>query len=701
MLEKAYRMAESAHMDQYRRSGEPYIVHPLEVAIILAKIHQDKETITAGILHDVIEDTHYTFDDVLREFGDDVAALVNGVTKLFNVERATYGVEQAMNFIKLFETAWEDVRVLLIKIADRLHNLRTMEHMPVESQKKKALETLEIYVPIAHRLGISVIRRELEDLAFKYNDPDEYNDLKAKMDNRLSEREDFIDTVITSIVVNMKSAGLKGTVDGRVKNIFNIYRIMKDENKTFEEIYDFFSIRVIMENPKDCYTVLYVLHKLYKPLDNRFKDYISIPKSNNYQSIHSTLSGPDGEPFEVQVRTDEMHRVSEYGITARWRYKSGDRGENEGLTDEAKLVRKQSWLQEINDLQHIVTGDVEDYMDSIKNDMDPYKGHVYCFTPKGLGKSLIKGATALDFAYSIHSAVGNMMVGALVNNRAVKIDHVISTGDRVEILTRNDSPGPTREWLNIAATSLARNKIIHWINSRDKAENTKRGEELLRNEAAARNVSYEDLIKPEYMNIVLTRYHHADWETLCATVGRGGIREAVIVNRLYDEYLKRENKQLIFELDNEKTRRDVALKNLPPNVRTRLSGCCEPMPGDEIVAFTRRGGSAAIHRADCANMLSLVDNGRKRLVEAEWLESGQSAVYPARVQVSVNGGFALMDEITRLIEIEGVPVTSKSAEMLGDHTQFGISVSVKGRDELMGMLKKIKSIGNVINAIRL
>ena len=492
MIEKAYKIAYEAHEGQKRKSGEPYIIHPLCVAIILADLELDKETIVAGLLHDVVEDTVMTTEEITKEFGAEVALLVDGVTKLGQLSYSADKVEvQAENLRKMFLAMAKDIRVILIKLADRLHNMRTLKYMKPEKQKEKARETMDIYAPLAQRLGISKIKVELDDLSLKYLEPEVYYDLVEKIALRKTERQKFVDGIVAEVRAHIEKAGIKAQIDGRVKHFFSIYKKMVNQDKTLDQIYDLFAVRIIVDTVKDCYAALGVIHEMYKPIPGRFKDYIAMPKPNMYQSLHTTLIGSSGQPFEIQIRTYEMHRTAEYGIAAHWKYKES--GSSKAAIDSAEA--KLSWLREILEWQRDMS-DNKEFLSLLKSDLDLFTDDVYCFTPTGDVKNLPSGSTPIDFAYSIHSAVGNKMVGARVNGKLVNIDYVIKNGDRVEIITSQNSKGPSRDWLKLVKSTQAKNKINQWFKSELKEDNILRGRALLDKYCKAKDINYSDLNKP-------------------------------------------------------------------------------------------------------------------------------------------------------------------------------------------------------------
>ena len=501
MIEKAYQLADNAHKDQKRKSGEPYIIHPLCVAIILADLEMDKETIAAGLLHDVVEDTIYTEEQLAEIFGKEVALLVDGVTKLTQLSWSADKVEmQAENLRKMFLAMAKDIRVIIIKLADRLHNMRTLQYMRPEKQKEQARETMDIYAPLAQRLGISKIKVELDDLSLKYLEPNVYKELEEKIALTSEARQKFIDDIIAEIKTHMENAEIRCEVNGRVKHFFSIYKKMLNQHKTLDQIYDIFAVRIIVDSVKDCYAALGVIHEMYKPIPGRFKDYIAMPKPNMYQSLHTTLIGTNGQPFEIQIRTFEMHRTAEYGIAAHWKYKESGSGQV-AAGDEAK---KLSWLRQILEWQQDMS-DNKEFLNAIKSDLDMFSDSVYCFTPTGDVKALPSGSTPIDFAYSIHTAVGNKMVGARVNGKLVNIDYVIQNGDRIEIMTSQNSKGPSRDWLNIIKSSQARNKINAWFKQERKADNILKGREMIDRYCKAKGINFSDINKPEFVDKVLKR----------------------------------------------------------------------------------------------------------------------------------------------------------------------------------------------------
>lgn len=713
MIEKAYRIADKAHANQKRKSGEPYIIHPLCVAIILADLEMDKETLAAAILHDVVEDTVMTLDELKGEFGDEVALLVDGVTKLTQLSWSADKVElQAENLRKMFLAMAKDIRVILIKLADRLHNMRTLQYQTPEKQKEKARETLDIYSPIAHRLGISKIKVELDDLSLKYLEPEVYYDLAEKISLRKEAREAFVDGIVQEVKSHMEASGIKVKVDGRVKHFFSIYRKMVNQNKTLDQIYDLFAVRIIVETVKDCYAALGVIHELYKPIPGRFKDYIAMPKPNMYQSLHTTLISSNGQPFEIQIRTFEMHRTAEYGIAAHWKYKESGSGQVAAGSEEAKL----SWLRQILEWQRD-TDDSKEFLSLIKSDLNLFSDTVYCFTPSGDVKNLPSGSTPIDFAYSIHSAVGNKMVGARVNGKLVNIDYEIQNGDRIEIITSQNSKGPSRDWLSLVKSTQAKNKINQWFKNELKEDNILRGKEMIDRYCKAKGINYSEISKPEYMEKVMTRYAFRDWDSVLASIGHGGLKEGQVINKMLEEKEKKQKKEItdatiLNELTDmtgkapeiaKKSKSGIVVKGIH-DLAVRFSRCCNPVPGDEIVGFVTRGRGISIHRTDCINMINLPEDERARLIDAEWqkpeMDSG-STTYSTEIKVYANNRIGLFVDISKVFTERQIDIKSMNVRT----TKQGMATiimtfDIHGVEELNRLTDKIRQIESVLDIER-
>lgn len=716
MIEKAYRIASKAHEDQVRKSGEPYIIHPLCVAIILADLELDKETIIAGILHDVVEDTIMTEQEIEAQFSADVALLVDGVTKLEQLplsrESGDTKLEmQAENLRKMFLAMAKDIRVIMIKLADRLHNMRTLKHMPPEKQQRIARETLDIYAPIAQRLGISKIKVELDDLSLKYLEPDIYYDLVDKIAVRKSTRESYIQQIVDEVSVHIKNAGIVAQIDGRVKHFFSIYKKMKNQDKSIDQIYDLFAVRIIVDNVKDCYAALGVIHEMYKPIPGRFKDYIAMPKPNMYQSLHTTLIGSSGQPFEIQIRTYEMHKAAEYGIAAHWKYKEASDGKRVEAQEEEKL----SWLRQILEWQKEMS-DNKEFMNLLKSDLDLFSDSVYCFTPTGDVKTLPAGSTPIDFAYNIHSAVGNKMIGARVNGKLVTIDYEISNGDRIEILTSQNSKGPSRDWLNVVKSTQAKNKINQWFRNELKEDNIIKGKELLMAYCKAKSISTSTIMKPDYMEAIMKKYGFRDWDSVLAAVGHGGLKEGQIVNRMIELY-DRDHKKVISDeavlaavTENihakqikPKTKSGITVKGIN-DVAVRFSKCCSPVPGDEIVGFVTRGRGVSIHRTDCVNVINLPEIDRVRLIDADWQQAPDeigSEKYTAEIKVFAQNRNGLLADISKALTEKNVDILSLNTRTNKQgFATMSISFEIASREELIRIIDKIQAIESVIDIER-
>lgn len=716
MVEKAYLLAREAHGDQLRKSGEPYIIHPLCVAVILADLELDIESIVAGILHDVVEDTIYSCDDITRLFSEEVTLLVDGVTKLEKIEYSSKEEMQAENYRKMFLAMAKDIRVLIIKISDRLHNMRTLKYMSPEKQKEKAQETLDIYAPLAHRLGISKIKTELEDLSLRYLDHDAYYDLADKIKRKQSEREEYVGKIVKELKDKCDENNIKCEIAGRPKHFFSIYKKMLNQTKTLDQIYDLFAVRVIVDTVKDCYEVLGIVHEMYKPIQSRFKDYIAMPKANMYQSLHNTLIGPEGEPFEIQIRTWEMHRIAEYGIAAHWKYKEGKTGTEEN-SEEAKL----SWLRQILEWQRDMS-DNKEFMDTIKTDLDAFSDHVYCFSPTGEVKSLPNGGTPVDFAYSIHSAVGNKMVGARVNGKIVTFDYEIQNGDRIEIVTSQNSRGPSMDWLKFVKSSQAKSKINQWFKKVNKEENIIKGKELIDKEAKRKGLVLSELLSPKGMESVLERYAFRDWDSICAAVGHGGLKEGQIINRLKEEMTKNIKKNISVEevlkkggelvsqsqaerqgFSREKKSKSGIIVRGIGDIEVRFSRCCTPIPGDEIIGFVTRGRGVSIHRTDCVNIINLDEEERNRLLEAQWSSDAvkeENAAFSAEVLIIGNNRDGMVLDISKAVVEEGISMTSINAKGEKSKARINITVQINNKTQLENFCKKLYTIAGVTDIER-
>ena len=714
---KAYDLAKDAHKEQKRKSGEPYLIHPVCVAIILAQLEMDKETIVGGLLHDVVEDTKYTTEDLTGMFSAEVAALVDGVTKLTQLNYSADKLElQAENLRKMFLAMAKDIRVIIIKLADRLHNMRTMEFMKPEKQREKSRETMDIYAPIADRLGISKVKVELDDLSLRYLEPDAYHDLSKRFNEIKGVKENFVKDIMEEVDRHLVENGIKATIDGRVKHLFSIYRKMVTQHKSLEQIYDLFAIRIIVDDDQECYTALGIIHEMFKPIPGRFKDYIAMPKPNHYQSLHTTLIGPNGQPFEIQIRTYEMHKTAEYGIAAHWRYKeSGGSDAAQNQSEEEKMA----WLRRILEWQHDMD-DNKEFLSSIKSDLDLYSDRIYCFTPNGDVKNLPAGSTPIDFAYAVHSAVGNRMVGARVNGNIVKLDYEIQNGDRIDIITSQNSKGPSRDWLNVVKSSQAKNKINQWFRNEFKVDNIIKGKELLHTYCKNKGIDLTPLLRNEYTEACMSKYGFSDWESVCAAIGHGGLKEGQVVNKLQDVYNKK-NKRIVSDAQvNEviesakeakqvagrspheplKSRSGIIVEGLD-DLAVRFSKCCSPVPGDEIVGFVTRGRGVSIHRTDCVNMIHLPLGEKNRLIEAEWSpEAGESdEAYPVEIVIYCYNRSGVLFDVSRIftenrIDVKSMNVRTTKQEKATLTIGFEIN-GVEQLDRLMAKLRTVESVTDI------
>ena len=721
IIRKAYELAKEAHKDQKRKSGEPYLIHPVCVAIILTQLDMDKETIVGGLLHDVIEDTPYTVEDITRMFSAEIALLVDGVTKLTQLNYSADKLDvQAENLRKMFLAMAKDIRVIIIKLADRLHNMRTLQFMKPEKQKEKARETMDIYAPIAHRLGISKVKVELDDLSLQYLEPEAYKELTDKFNHLRVQKETFVKDIMEDVREHLDEAKIKATIDGRVKHLFSIYRKMVNQNKTLDQIYDLFAIRIIVDTEQQCYTALGIIHEMYKPIPGRFKDYIAMPKPNHYQSLHTTLIGPNGQPFEIQIRTYEMHKTAEYGIAAHWKYKETKGSEAEVKNDEAKMA----WLRQILEWQRDMS-DNKEFLSVIKSDLNLFSDSVYCFTPNGDVKTLPAGSTPIDFAYAIHTAVGNKMVGARVNGNIVKLDYQIQNGDRIDIITSQNSKGPSRDWLLVVKSTQAKNKINQWFRTEFKEENIVRGKELLAQYAKAKNIDLYKYVKPEYTEACKRKYGFKDWDSVCAAIGHGGLKEGQVINKLIYEYEKK-NKRVVSDeqvkeaIENAKEAKGIkeggdssasksggkksgiVVMGLD-DLAVRFSRCCNPVPGDEIVGFVTRGRGISIHRTDCVNMIHLPEEERNRLIEAEWSAQAKKNedYYPVEIVIYSYNRSGVLFDVSKIFTENEIDVKSMNVRTSKqDKATIVVGFETRGVEQLNKLVKKLRNVESVIDIER-
>jgi guanosine-3',5'-bis(diphosphate) 3'-pyrophosphohydrolase len=713
LIEKAYQTAKAAHGDQKRKSGEPYIIHPLSVAIILANLELDKESIVAGLLHDVVEDTGMTYEEVEKEFGKEVADIVDGVTKLGQLSYSADKLEeQAENLRKMFLAMAKDIRVIMVKLADRLHNMRTLKYMRPEKQIEKARETMDIYAPIAQRLGISKIKVELDDLSLKYLEPEAYYKLVHEINEKKAERQRFVDDIVNEVRKNMEEAGIKASVTGRAKHFFSIYKKMINKDKSIDQIYDMFAVRIIVDTVKDCYAALGVIHELYTPIPGRFKDYIAMPKENMYQSLHTTVIGHSGRPFEIQIRTVEMHKIAEFGIAAHWKYKESADGKTAGSKgmEEEKL----NWLRQILEWQQDMS-DNREFMSLLKSDLNLFNDNVYCFSPAGEVKTLPAGSCPIDFAYMIHSAVGNTMVGARVNDKLVPIETKLKNGDIVEIITSQNSRGPSRDWLKVVKSTQARNRINQWFRRESKEDNTAKGRELLASYAKAKGKDLSLYLKTEYMEVVMRKYGFRDWDSVLAAIGHGGLREGQVLNKLIDAYSIDEVKRLTDENVLEAMAENAASIHPEKNtakggilvhglddVSVRFSKCCSPIPGDEIVGYVTRGRGVTIHRTDCINIINLPEQERERLIDAEWAPGSEDKQkYLVDINIFATNRTGLLVDISKIFTERKIDVVSMNVRINKQGiATFDCGFHVNNKEELTSLTDKIRQVPNVIDIER-
>ncbi|NLW41233.1 MAG: bifunctional (p)ppGpp synthetase/guanosine-3',5'-bis(diphosphate) 3'-pyrophosphohydrolase [Tissierellia bacterium] len=696
---KAYNFAEASHRGQLRNSGEAYFVHPFNVAMILADLNMDEATIAAGLLHDVLEDTNVTYETLVGKFGEEIANLVDGVTKLKKLKYKTKQENQAENLRKMVLAMAKDIRVIIIKLADRLHNMRTLEYMSEEKKKEKALETLEIYAPLAHRLGISRIKWELEDLALRYLDPEGYYDLVEKVSKRRKEREAYIQRIIKQIDEKLEEMNITRDISGRPKSFYSIYKKMVYQNKSFEQIFDLTAIRIIVDTIKDCYGVLGIVHTMWKPIPGRFKDYIAMPKPNMYQSLHTTVIGPEGEIFEVQIRTWEMHRTAEYGIAAHWKYK-------EGSVKTDNFDEKLAWLRQLLEWQKELK-DPREFMETLKIDL--FADEVFVFTPKGDVINLPNGSTPIDFAYRVHTAVGHNCVGAKVDGRIVPLDYKLKNGNIVEILTSSNSSGPSIDWLKIVKSNQAKNKIRQWFKREQRGANILKGKELLEKEVKRQGLKVGEVLKEEWIKKVANKLSLNTPDDLYAGLGYGSITISQVMSRLREYY--NEHYGIRIDEANEEAKiseqisargrkrftQGVSIKGVE-NIKVKFSKCCNPVPGDDIIGYITRGRGVSIHRKDCPNLSSL--EGKERFIEVFW-NTDEKAEYPAEIQIKGTDRPGLLTEITSKITEAQLSLLALNARTNKEKLAIiNMTLEIKDIDQLRELMKKIKKLKGVIDVYR-
>jgi GTP pyrophosphokinase len=700
LIKKAYQTAERMHEGQLRRSGEPYIIHPVETAKILADLGMDDQTIIAGLLHDVVEDTEYTEEMLEEDFGPDIVLLVDGVTKLGNLVFETKEEAQAENMRKMFLAMSKDIRVLIIKLADRLHNMRTIDYMPPNKIKEKCKETLEIYAPLANRLGMFNMKFELEDIALKHLEPEFYSNLAHQINQRKEEREAHIAKIIEQLKKALDKLNIHYEVYGRSKHFYSIYRKMRDKHKQLDEIFDLMAVRILVDSIKDCYAVLGVVHTMWRPIPGRFKDYIAMPKSNMYQSLHTTVFGDDEHPFEIQIRTYEMHEIAEYGIAAHWKYKEGIKSDKE----EDKLAWLRQTLEWNKDMD-----DSKEFMETLK--MDLFSNQVFVFSPAGKVVELPAGSTPIDFAYKIHSAVGNKCIGAKINGKMVPIDHTLENGNIVEIITSSNSKGPNIDWLKIAKSSNARNKIRQWLKKENKSENEEKGKSMLDRYIRRKGYDPQQIIKTQRINRVAKELKCANVEDLYSSIGYGGTMMSKVLDLLvkfYDEEKQAELKKLReiknYEAKPGKKKSEntggVTIKGVD-NLLIRLAKCCNPVPGDDIVGFITKGRGVSVHRADCPNITSLSEDEKARFIDVEWDLEKQNAIFETDVTIISEDRKGIFSDISKICEDMDVSITGVIGKSNSDNTaNISLTVQISNVNQISHLMRRFRSMMGVIEVFR-
>lgn len=699
-LTKAYELANSAHEGQLRNTGEPYIIHPLAVAHILADLELDCDSLVGALLHDVVEDTDCTVSDVSREFGDSVGIIVDGVTKLSKIQYTNKEDQQIENLRKMFLAMAKDIRVILIKLADRLHNMRTLKAMSEDKQREKARETLEVYAALAHRLGMSKIKWELEDLSLRYLDPIAYKEITESISQKRKEREQYIDDIIETFRQKLSEIGISAQLMGRAKHFYSIFRKMYAQNKSIDEIYDLFAVRAIVDSVKDCYAVLGMVHELYYPIPGRFKDYIAMPKPNMYQSLHTTVMGPSGIPFEVQIRTKEMHKIAEFGIAAHWKYKEGTSGQSD-------MDEKLEWIGKILEIQN-ETVDSDDFMRTLKIDL--FADEVFVFTPKGDVINLPAGSTPIDFAFAIHSAVGCRMAGVRVNGKIATLDYNLQNGDIVDIMTSSAIHGPSRDWLKICKTSQARTKINQWFKKERREENILRGKDMIDKELKRIGVSHSELFKPEWIEkLILKKYGFHTEDDMYAAVGFGGLTVNKVLSRLKEEYrlTHKNDASILMPATSAKKKKSsgcgIVVEGIE-NCLVRLSRCCNPVPGDNIVGYITRGRGVSVHRADCPNIKAEEKSptGSGRLMKVYWEEScAGGAAYLAEIQVASYDRPGLLAEITGMLYEMKIPLSAVHTKTTKEQIAYiYITIEVNSKEQLEIVVKKLSNLGGIFEVTR-
>ena len=705
LIQKAYNYAKEKHGDQLRKSGEPYIIHPTNVAYTIADLGLDEQTISAALLHDVVEDTDATYEDIVKEFGKEIADMVDGVTKLTQIQHASIEENQVENYRKMFLAMGKDIRVIIIKLADRLHNMRTLEFLRPDRQIAIATETMQLYAPLANRLGLYAMKWELEDLSFKYLYPKEYEDLVKGIEQKREERLKFIQKIMDDIRIQLKKQHIDAEVTGRAKHLYSIYRKMKRDNKTLEQIYDLFALRIIVNSVKDCYAVLGVVHEMYSPMPGRFKDYIAVPKTNMYQSIHTTLLGEKGTPFEVQIRTWDMHRIAEYGIAAHWAYKEANYGSKKGQKVVKVQDDKLAWLRETLEWQQEMQ-DPQEFLETLKTEL--FEDEVYVFTPKGAIKVLPRGATPIDFAYSIHAEIGNKMVGAKINSKMVPIITTIKNGDIVEIITSENSKGPSMDWLKFVKSTSAKSKINSWFKKEKKEENIEKGKDSIEKELKRIGIAYSELFKTEYIAPMLERYKYKNLDDMYLAVGFGAITANRIIARMLIEYRKEHKEETkieekIEELSTGKketqkaSNSGIIVKGID-NCLVKLSKCCNPLPGDEIIGYITKGRGVSVHRKDCTNVSDLLKE-ENRIIDVKWYNDEKKSSYTVDIEIFANDRDGLLVDIMKKINDSKVKLLGINARATKERiaiTDATIEIdSLESLNQLTRELRKVDSVYEV------
>lgn len=703
LIMKAYNYAVEHHGEQKRRSGEPYIIHPLNVAYILAGVGLDEATICAALLHDVVEDTDATDADLRKEFGDEIADMVAGVTKLETMQFTTVEEQQVEDYRKMFLAMGKDIRVIILKIADRLHNMRTLKYLKRDRQIANAKETMEIYAPLANRLGLYSMKWELEDLSFKYLYPEEYHELVEGINKKREERLKFIEKIMADIRVQLKKQHIDAEVTGRAKHLYSIYRKMKRDNKTLDQIYDLFALRILVNSIKDCYAALGVVHEMYSPMPGRFKDYIAVPKPNMYQSIHTTLLGDKGTPFEVQIRTWDMHRIAEYGIAAHWAYKEASYfGKKQSVkVEEDKLA----WLRESLEWQKDMQ-DPQEFLTTLKTEL--FEDEVYVFTPKGAIKILPRNATPIDFAYSIHEEIGNHMTGCKINSKMMPIITPLKSGDIIEIITSDNSKGPSRDWLKFVKSTKAKNKINGWFKKAEKSENIEKGKDLIEKEIKRIGMSHVELFKQEYIDAMLDRYKYKNLEDMYAAVGFGANSAVKVIARMLQEYRKEHQEENVEEKI-EELRKQKESKQKPSssgvvvegidNCLVKLSKCCNPLPGDEIIGYITKGRGVSVHRKDCVNVKDLLTE-ENRIIDVKWYEEAKEN-YNVTLEVLANDRKGLLVDILNTVKETKANLMGVSTKTTKERIAImDIDLEVENIEELNKVIRNIKKVDSVYEVRR-